>query len=123
MGSYSLFRPRNSAGNGASVWAPDEATAAQVFVTAGRARSLAGVKRCPRLDPPSDLIGRPPRRAGSLRVVELGTDADLGPLDDLERTGTLAWVASDTDPHWVLTPIDLDEETSDTLTSPPTGSS
>ena len=40
MGSYSMFRPHNSAGNGASVWAPDEPTAAQVFVTAGRARSL-----------------------------------------------------------------------------------
>ena len=76
MGSYSMFRPHNSAGNGASVWAPDEPTAAQVFVTAG---------------------------------VELGTDADLGPLDDLERTGILVWVVSDTDPHWVLHPIDLDE--------------
>ena len=98
MATWEMYRPVNRGGNGAWVWATSEGEAARVFVAAGRARNLAGVIRC-------HLVDRP----ANLRVVDQATGADLGPLAELERTGTLAWAVSETDPHWLLQPIDLEE--------------
>ena len=110
MATYEMYRPVNKAGTGVWVWATSEGEAAQVFVAAGRARSLDGVVRC-RLDTvTASMFGRPPRRRDSFRVVDSSTGADLGPLADLERTGTMSWAMDPDDPHWVLTPVDVDGE-------------
>lgn len=110
MATWEMYRPVNKAGSSAWVWATSEGEAARVFVAAGHARSLDGVVRCQLDGYPSRLVGRPARRADSLRVIDRNDGANLGPLAELEATGILAWVADGTDPHWLLQPIDLGGE-------------
>ena len=99
MATYEMYRPVNKAGTSVWVWATSEGEAAQVFVAAGRARSLDGVVRC-RLDTvTASMFGRPPRRRDSFRAVDSSTGADLGPLADLERTGTMSWAMDSDDPN------------------------
>jgi hypothetical protein len=105
--AWAMYRPVNTRRDGCWVWAASEEDARAVFVAAGRARSLAGVARCPVVGI-EGLVGRPPVRQGDIECRTRSwpgpVDTSLGPMRTVTVAGTVSWAGADepADRHWLL---------------------